>query len=111
MHRNIDTIVAAHGAATARRQAGQPIWAGRLDLKGVMDHDDPNPIEAAGVIADRVRSAPWFDDSDLVLASVVDEFETLSDCGSGEDVDEFNEIMSAFYDWCDVTGRIWVETF
>lgn len=115
-----DVRVASHEIAMERRAQGKSPWSGKL-LLGDIWNDDDMPIDAKVLeIARRIRAEiqPHFPEDDE-LEEIVDEMEwTVNQFGelhrSGhfdQITDEFDSVWHGFYDWCDLTGRVWVEAF
>ena len=64
MGQSIETKIAAHEIARARRSQGLSPWAGKLDVSDVFRDDSTEVWAKAGVITDRIRKAAWFDEHD-----------------------------------------------
>lgn len=78
-------------------------WNHRLHL-GDIFHDETRTFEQRrDEIVRRIKAAPFYDEDDLTLWSLVDE---LADTLDGDD---FDDAWGLFYDWCD-GERVWVET-
>lgn len=110
---SIETKIAAHEIAGARRSQGLSPWAGKLDVSDVFRDDSTEVWAKAGVITDRIRKAAWFDEHDADLEDILFQLDALSVEVEGdltEATDEFDTIWDEFYDWCDLVGRIWVRT-
>lgn len=85
-------------------------WGYKLEVGDLFQDDDmPFLAKRDGVVA-RIKAAPFYmdepgDDHDAEeLYWIVDEM------ADTEDVDQFDSVWDAFYDWCDWDKRVWVET-
>jgi len=122
MGRSIETKIAAHEIAGARRRHGLSPWAGKLDVSDIFHDDDTDIWAKARGIAARISRAPWYNEDDNELVDITYELKLLGDDDPefaeatdfgpdfAEATDEFDNIWDRFYDWCDLAGRIWVRT-
>lgn len=105
--------------ATERTRAGKPSWAAQLDLADIFRADDlefadkrdqivarvkrlPQVTAAQDIVDNHVTSVDYSQAEDLIVL-----VEELADA---EDVEHFDYVWSAFYDWADI-ARVWVKTF
>lgn len=112
MPRTIESIVENHRVATARREAGKPIWDRRLTIKHLLtsDDSDENAQEVGRKIAAILRASDWLkadkEENDERLGGseveqVAEEFEDI------EDLDHFNLVLDSLYDLADA-DRVWI---
>lgn len=109
-----DTLVTTHQIATARKRAGKPSWAYRLNVASLFKahrrDDNPSTFEQfRDDIVNALRMSSWVksilkNDEFARLGELVEE---LSDC---DDPDDFNYIWSEIYDEADY-DRCWIATF
>lgn len=113
MTRSIDSILAAHKAATERSAVARPIWDRKLRIKQLLSPNSSDfRARATGKsIAMIVRTSQWLkiDQRDAEqaggeseLALLVDEFEKT---GGPEDL---NLLLDKLYDLADA-DRVWIE--
>lgn len=104
----LDVIVESHQIASDLKSRGKPIWSGRLDVSAIFHNDALSIIEKAHQIGAMIKAQPWFDEDDYDLQEIA---EMLCDMTENDgDEDYFDDWWATFYDWCDLVGRIWVET-
>lgn len=102
MPRTVDHIVETHHIASARRAAGQPIWAHRIDISDVFHNEAMTFEQRRDAVATRIQHTAWFKGSETVR-DIIDE---LSDSTNG---DEFDGPWDALYDVADY-DRVWIKT-
>ncbi|MBP7629359.1 MAG: hypothetical protein KA758_02810 [Acidimicrobiales bacterium] len=113
MGRSIETKIAAHEIAGARRSQGLSPWAGKLDVSDIFHDDDTDIWAKAREIAARISRAPWYNEDDNELVDITYELTLLGRDFTNdiaEATETFDDIWDRFYDWCDLAGRIWVRT-
>lgn len=105
-----------HRIATDLRSRGIDPWhGGRVDVSDVFHNDDLTFEQKRDAIVARIKRLPAYkqaeasyadpdSDYDKDLYNLVDE---MSDV---DDVQHFDFVWSAFYDWADY-ARVWVKTF
>lgn len=81
-----------------------PTWKRKLNLVDIFHNDDMLLEQKRDEIVRRVKAAPFWDEEDIELVEIIEEFEDVDTVGY------FDAVWSAFYDWADV-HRIWVATF
>lgn len=83
------------------------VWRHRLEIGDVWDNDDMPLPEKGKIIIDRVKASEfWPGDDGDDLEQIIEE---LGDAAEEDDVDWFDLVWSAFYDWADA-NRVWVNT-
>jgi hypothetical protein len=102
MPRTVDHIVETHRIARARRDAGQPIWAVRLDVSDVFHNEELTFEQRRDLIVTQLRVSAWHRDSEMVQ-ELTDE---LADTQNG---DEFDGPWDRLYDEADY-DRVWIRT-
>ena len=126
MPRTVEHIVACHKAASARREAGKPVWDKRIDVKAIIHEDQSNESpEHISAISQRIaalirRRAPkcFFDiGNDSYDFDFIDTIEAMESCTVQDLVEDkangcdavtmFNGWMEIIYDWAD-DNRIWL---
>ena len=80
-------------------------WDHKLDVSDIFHNDDLTLEEKRDHIVARIKAAPFFDPDDLELDELVDELGQVDDTGY------FDQVWNAFYDWCDIDKRVWIETW
>jgi hypothetical protein len=84
-----------------------PRWKHTLDIKAVWEDEEMPLPEKGKAICEKIKAAPFYpgpDGDDLEM--IVEE---LEDAAKEDDVDWFDQVWSAFYDWADA-NRVWVKT-
>jgi len=100
MSRTVEHIVETHRIATARRDAGRPIWDLTVNLADVFHNDELSFEQRRDAIVQRLYGSGW--NSDVVYTLV-------ADLGAAEDAGEFDEIWDEIYDHADF-DRVWITT-
>ena len=80
-------------------------WDYKLDVSDVFHDDDLTLEQKRDKIVARIKAAPFFDPDDLELDELVDELSQV------DDEPYFDLVWNAFYDWCDIGKRVWIETW
>ena len=103
--RIVDHIVETHQIAAARRQAGKPIWAHRVDVSNVFRAEDLTFVERRDAIVSRLRVTAW--------VKAADEFDELTqlvdELAYAEDPERFDVVWDDIYDLADY-DRVWIKT-
>jgi hypothetical protein len=114
-----DHRVHCHQIATELRRQGKPFWSGQVDVSDVFHDDDlafaqkrdaivrrikrlPQVKTAQDVVDNHPESDGYFEAEDLIVL--------VEEMADAEDVEHFDCVWSAFYDWADI-ARVWVKTF
>lgn len=113
---SLDVIVASHQIAAERRARGQAPWSGSFSVADIFHDDDMPMVDKITEVVRRIKAAPFFDTEDDELVEIVEEMEWIAEGANqrssyDELADEFDCVWDGFYDWCDLNGRVWVETF
>lgn len=104
-------------------------WNATLDVSDVWNENNekvcsgditiPEMNKFLTMIISRIKKLPMyqtFEDSDNTASEdlnyIIMDLEELKDLGEKfeDPIKEFNEIWTAFYDWCDY-NRVWIKTF
>lgn len=127
MPRTVESIVACHQEARARRRAGRPIWDASVPIKSLLQDcagagDDISASQAAELCHRmhallRARLPPtWLDVNDpnfsFSLDELMDELRDASTDGFsnaewGTPVEQINGLLDQLYDWAD-RHRVWI---
>lgn len=128
MPRTIESIVASHEAATARRKAGRPIWDLTVTIKPLLHESAPEDLTVDGcariaraIAAELKRKIPeaWrdtaHDNFNLDFEDLLERLEqaTSADFEIGKDdfnlepVNLLDGWLDELYDWAD-RYRVWV---
>lgn len=102
MPRTVDHIVETHRIARARRAAGQPIWAHRLDVSDVFHNEALTFEQRRGHIVAWRRASAWRRDSEVVQ-------ELTYELARTQNGDEFDGPWDGLYDEADY-DRVWIRT-
>lgn len=100
---DVEHKVAIHRLAAARRAAGKPIWAHRIRLGNLFHNDELSFEEKRDTLVRLVKASAWYTGEEVFsdLHSLIEEMEDT------EDVDAFDDVMSAVYDMADY-DRVWI---
>jgi hypothetical protein len=84
-------------------------WQYKLNVADVF-HDEDKPFEEIrDAVVERIKRAPFYEAEPTTPA--MDDLWCLVDELADTDTQSyFDMVWSAFYDWCDVDKRVWVET-
>lgn len=119
MPRTIDSIVANHQAAEARRQAGKPIWDRAINIKEILHRDQANDTDEHAIAVGKEIAAlirlkvprGWLDfghdDCEYDLVEIVEALEDLRESDDEAVVDDLNGRLEEIYDWADAQ-RVWL---
>lgn len=102
MPRTVDHIVETHRIARARRKAGQPIWAHRVDVSDIFHNEALTFKQRRDHIVTRLRASAWHRNSETVQ-ELTDE---LADAQNG---DELDGPWDGLYDEA-AHDRVWIRT-
>lgn len=105
MPRTIDTIMAAHHAATARRNAGKPIWAITVRFTGLFHNPELTFEQFRDAVVARIKASRW----DKITEDAHELERLIIDLGTAADVKEFDEYWDELYDLSG-TDRVWIIT-
>lgn len=83
MSRSPDHIVETHRIVRARRAAGQPVWAHRLNIADIWRNEALTFEQQRDAIVSRLRASAWHQDSETVQ----DLTDTLADTKNGDEFD------------------------
>lgn len=119
MPRTIESILAAHEAATQRRKAGRPIWDHSLRIKHLLNESssDERAQELGAEVAKILRASSWLKREQALIAAdpenaglhVTSEIEDLADeLADVTTLEHFNEALDELYDLADA-HRVWIE--
>ncbi len=90
-----------------------PKWNNTIDVSSFYHNDELTIPEKGVLISSAIqRAVKDYEDTDKYGFEILDVVEQFKEITGYEDVteeEEFNEIMSGFYDFCDCF-RIWVKT-
>lgn len=118
MPASIETKVAAGQISRELTRQGRNPWeGGELDVRDLFDDDcEMAMVDKIAEIARRIRSAPFFSEEETELVNIVEEFEYIVEGAENfvtddEMADEFDGWWDEFYDWCDLSSRVWVRIF
>lgn len=127
MPRNVDSIVACHQEASARRRAGRPIWDLTIPVKSVLkDYEaqgDSIKPEHAAELCQRLHTLltsriprEWLEcNHPKFCYDLEDLLGAFEDAGHpdyyspdiGSPADQVDELLSDLYDWGD-KFRVWI---
>ena len=80
-------------------------WDYKLDVSDVFHNDNLTLEQKRDLIIARIKSSAFWTPADYELDEILDELSQV------DDADYFDLVWNAFYDWCDVGKRVWVETW
>lgn len=103
MPRTIESIMAAHTAATERRRTGRPVWDEHVRIKGYLNNDSLPFEEMRDAIVAKIKASRWFRNEN-VSESLRFAVEALEE-SQGED--DFNQALGEAYDCAD-EDRVWL---
>jgi len=94
-----------YALSQARRKAGKPSWAHKVNLADVFHNDGLTFEQRRDTIVSRIRATRWFKDYDEYddLPQFVEEL------AGTEDTDEFDGPWDCIYDIADA-DRVWIAT-
>jgi hypothetical protein len=95
-----------YALAQARRKAGKPSWAHKINLADVFRNDGLTFTQKRDAIVSRIRATTWFKDCDErdSLPMFVEEM------ADTQDTRDFDAVWSEIYDIADA-DRVWIATF
>lgn len=99
-----DHKVTVHRLTRERLNAGQPVWARRIDVSSAFDTDRPFTEWRDGVVQ-LLRTSRWVKNAEE-YSDLIEAVEELADTA---DLDEFNQVWDAIYDLADY-HRVWIVT-
>jgi hypothetical protein len=79
-------------------------WDHKLNVSDVFNNDDLTMEQKRDKIVARIKASAFYKPDDYELDEIVDELSQV------DDEDYFDLVWNAFYDWCDIDKRVWIET-
>lgn len=127
MPRTVESIVACHQEARARRMAGRPIWDLKIPIKSVLQDfacpGDSLKTEQAAELCQRLHTLlaarippAWLECSHPKFSfDLEDLLQEIKEAGHpdfyssdlGSPADQVDELLSSLYDWGDKV-RVWI---